>query len=99
MPGKVLLIKSRRFTHCVAKKTKLSNGYKPRLVIGTPGCWAFLYIRCYAACATMLDTRPCLPKSVYPQSHERQAFTLFGAKTTQCVQGCLDLCRGGVAAN
>ena len=83
----------------MAKKIKLSNGCKPRLTIATPECSVFWQIRCYAACATMLDTRTCSSKSVYPQSHERQAFIFLRAKTTQRVQSCSDLCRGGVAAD
>src|SRR3954468_6895802 len=99
MPERVSLIKSPRFTRCKARKIKLLNGYKPPLTIGTPGCSGYWWTRYYAACATMLDTRTCSPKSVYPQCNEQQAFTLLGAKTTQCFQGRSYLCCGRVAAD
>src|SRR5512132_3470577 len=99
MPGRVSLIKSPRFTRCEARKIKLLNGYKPPLMIGTPGCLGYWWTRYYAACATMLDTRTCSPKSVYLQRYEQQAFTLLGAKTTQRLQGCTHLCRRRVAAD
>src|SRR5215472_12807113 len=98
LPERVLLIKSLRFTPCVAKRIKLSNGCKPRLMIATPECSGFRQIRCYAACAMIHDTRTWSPKSVYPQRHEQQTFLLLRAKTTQRVQGCSDLCRHCVAA-
>ena len=40
------LIKSRRFTPCAERETKLSNGYKSRLITTTPACWDFWLIRC-----------------------------------------------------
>ena len=39
--GKAWTIKSRRFTPFAARKTKRSSGYKSRLIITTPACWAF----------------------------------------------------------
>src|SRR5215472_13901112 len=96
-PDRVLLIKSLRFTPCVAKRIKLSNGCKPRLMIATPECSDFRQIRCYAACAMIPDTRTWSPKSVYPQRHEQQIFVVFRTQATQCLQGCSDLCRHCVA--
>src|SRR6478672_10170877 len=88
MPGRVSLIKSPRFTRCEARKIKLLNGYKPPLMIGTPGCLGYWWTRYYAACATMLDTRTCSPKSVYPHHHERKVFVLRRAKAAERLQGC-----------
>ena len=63
------------------------------------GTLSLLVIRCCAACAMILDTRTCSPNSVYLQRHECKTFFVLRAKTTQRVQGCSDLCRGGVAAD
>src|SRR5262249_43539294 len=70
-----------------------------RLIITTAACRVFWLIRCCAACATILDTRTWSPKSVYPQGHEQQRFILLRTQATQRVQGCIDLCRRGVAAS
>ena len=72
-PGGFGLSNRRGLRRCEARKIKLSNGYKPRLMIATPGCLAFRWIRYYAACATIPDTRTCSPKSVYLQRHEQQS--------------------------
>src|SRR5690242_18955155 len=99
MPKRDLLVKSPRYTTCVAKKIKLSNGCKRPLMTATTGCSAFWQIHYYAACATMLDTRTCSPKSVYPQRHDCKTFIVLRAKATQRFQGCTHLCRCRVAAD
>src|SRR5262245_32135804 len=94
---RVLLIKSLRFTPCVAKRIKLSNGCKPRLTIATPECSGFRQIRCYAACAMIPDTRTWSPNSVCPR-HERKAFVVGRAEAAQRVQSCRGVHRGRVGA-
>src|SRR5262245_31563337 len=98
MPERGSLTKSPRFTLCVAKKTKLSNGWKPPLMIAMPECSAYWQIRYYAACATMLDTRTYSPKSAYPQRHEQKAFVVCRAEATECLQSCRGVHRGRVGA-